>query len=514
MEGIGYRLDGSARSFRLSIRFPRFDGTPETRSVRLLLPEDLPAGPVPRIRRTPPGQRFPLVFAVHYELPEEEERTARYLERGWAVMTPVDIPAEALANIVDEDLRFQAAVLQVARRLPFLDPSRIALRGGSAGGFQTLMLSAHQAGLRCAVSHSGVVNMAHQFAYLLANQPFNDRYEAEVASGSPVPDIASYPIPVVKQIRDAFLPTGLALGVGVAGPLTGPGGPAEPVASPAVDFSATAWALHSPVTWAGALDAPLLLTHSTADLVVPLDPVTRRYAHPPDRDTLPGGFRIGLQDLIPDGPLSVPLEDILPERDFHVEVQAVRGVQGPLPVRFRPDCRVSLHIVDEGPVDRSCGHYRHPENGVLQDELFLAAHLGSAARPAALTGDKLRVLAQRFRGCHPVPAFRMPPAEAGLAAFPGTLTADRLDVLLGLLAALGALAGEPDPNRAGDERRGTAQAGYRRSLEWQATLEPAIQFLPPTLRECLEQAAGLARTCGEPDLAAQLEERGRSLPAP
>jgi hypothetical protein len=487
MHDSGIELESIRGGYLLSVGYLRADGTVESRMLRVLIPEGRSS------------QGFPLVFSVHYELPEGDPATVRYLARGWAVMTPVSIPPEAFSNIVGDDLRFQAAALQAARRLAFVDPDRIALRGGSAGGYQTLMLLAHQAGIRCGVSHSGVVNLSYQFAYLFANQVFNDDFASRNSIGSGPLEIERYPLPVVKQILDAFLPTALALGI--------------------EDIENGTWRLHSPVCNLSALDMPVLFTHSTADMVVPINPLMELLSGGKDEKGLPAGFRILLRELVSEPSLLTPVSERLSPERTCVSVQSVEGPQGPFEARFSPGHRYNLHIIDEGAVDRECGHYRHPENGVLYDDGFLAKHLGSTDPiEGPPSPEKLKVLAERFAGHHPIPSFRAFIPDAGGAfpgAIPGTLEADRLDVLLSLLSDWGIYtteSGRPSARIRLDRVRQTIEehGGLVRSLRFLPTIEESEcrEAISQSVRNTIEAAADLALKCRDDRTACLLEGLG------
>ena len=87
------------------------------------------------------SQPLPTIWIPHYEISEDSKELRNYLEHGWLVASVNDFQGQYNAQSTDDDLVFNNAALYTLRRLPKVDTQRIALVGGSAGGYTTLMLN-------------------------------------------------------------------------------------------------------------------------------------------------------------------------------------------------------------------------------------------------------------------------------------------------------------------------------------------------------------------------------------
>jgi hypothetical protein len=92
---------------------------------------------------SPEGTRHPLVFHAGYEIPEAS--VPGFMAAGVAVLT-TKTPEEGTAwpggNPVSRGPEMDLALLRVARTHPAVDDGRVAITGGSAGGYMTLMVTA------------------------------------------------------------------------------------------------------------------------------------------------------------------------------------------------------------------------------------------------------------------------------------------------------------------------------------------------------------------------------------
>ena len=90
---------------------------------------------------------MPLIFVPHYEMGDDSLELRDYLAKGWMVASPTDFHNKFNGQLTDDDLVFNNAALYTLRRLSEVDINRIALVGGSAGGYMTLMMKELQLGI-------------------------------------------------------------------------------------------------------------------------------------------------------------------------------------------------------------------------------------------------------------------------------------------------------------------------------------------------------------------------------
>lgn len=186
----------------------------------------------PRPAAVPPGRKPPLLVVVHGGPTSQaragwDPRLDFWRDRGWAVLTPNHRGStgygrayrEALAGRWgDLDVSDTAAGIRHAKDAGWCEPDRVAVTGGSAGGFTTVLLCAlHGDLVRAGVSAFGVTDLFH-----LAET--THRFESRYLDGlvGALPEAAD-------RYRD-----------------------------------------RSPVTHAGAIRVPLLVLHGSEDRAVPL----------------------------------------------------------------------------------------------------------------------------------------------------------------------------------------------------------------------------------------------------
>lgn len=447
----------------VSVNYLGPDGKTETRQARYYYPGN-------------GSGKFPLILSVHYEIPDGDRVLYEYVSRGWAVLTPVQIPMEDLMNITGRDLRLSDALVSLARRNPRIDPLRIALRGCSAGGYQALLLAELRAGLCAVYSMSGVCNLPYEFGFYIPQSNRHNLAMAHTLTDEQRKDFNSFPLPYVKTVADTFEATRQGLDAG------------NPLGEN--------WLRYSPVSHLERITCPVLLSHSTADAIVPVYQVTEKEAPPEGGSSLPVGYPLHLKSFIPEGRHSLPLDELVdPNELFVYRSQPPSATEGTA-LRFDAGRRFSLHLIDEGPVERQCSHFKELMSGLVDDTGFFQAHYrGGCSTGSPMKAPKLEWLADRYQGrCALLKEENALRAAADGAVY-GSLDAQRLDVLLDILASIGL---NPWAGAAGEAGRVLAKAA---ELETEyAGLASARQFLG-TPGECfstlLHKAEQYARACGE-----------------
>ncbi len=289
-----------------------------------------------------PDALLPTVVSVHYECPEW--LVARLLARNWAVVTPRDVPAEGLADIVGPDLEWNRRMVTEVFGLPGVDPERVVLIGASAGGYQALRVGPDAPGPAGILNFAGAVNVVYNILFWEKN------LDRDVAPPGPTPSF--------RQMLEAFDATRQRLRESGGGHVDAPANRAL-----------------LPFDHLARLRCPCLHVYSTADRLVPIYEVDSN-ATPPGPEW-PRGLIWRMEDVVETpacrGSLlgAVPadtIERLVPSLidtgAKRVLPEAVRErVDGGLLVVEVPFSRTARHtvvIVDEGPIHPAAGHTRLP----------------------------------------------------------------------------------------------------------------------------------------------------------
>jgi len=350
------------------------DGEPKDAQSRLFVRRDT----------VDSGQKVPLPFFAHYEL--DPSAGASYCKKGWAALTPHLNGELPLGNSFNLDL----ALLQWARRLPFVDRTHLVIEGGSAGGYMALAMAAEMFPVAATVADAPILNWSYNLAYFDRN--------LKLAQGGIVPGedpltLLKAPIPCLAAVAQLAGPLEELFGKDVASPI---------------------YRDLSPVHYFDRITSPVSLTLSTADVLVPMPQLSTRHFIPPDAEAFPEGFEIRLQALASAPGTNRPLLEVLPAEKQAVYVHkipentpeidlkaAATGKLGPAagPPFDRPydaHKQWSIVIFDEGKPTTQCTHVRyHFEQNA---DSFKANYQKAPLSPEQLNVSKLRRLMERFTG--------------------------------------------------------------------------------------------------------------------
>lgn len=391
----------NVNSFHISLNYLGVEGKVNNREALLYCPDNKNQ------------KKFPLIIEIHYGINEEDDRLYNYLDKGWAVLTPIKIPEEHLANIIGNDLRFNNALVAFSRRLDFIDHTRIGLRGGSAGGYQVMMLSALLLGINSSNNISGVVNMPYQFNYLKENNKFNTTYDEQLTEEERE-DPENYPIPIIKSIYDMFLSTAEELSSGEKG------------------------MRYSPVSHLKEISNPVLMIHSTADILVPIYQIMKSKGYNKVGNSLPDNFKFQLPELTDLPELKKSLVELIQEDEITVFNLKPEQIKEQRELKFTLAKKYSLTIIDEGKIEKDCNHFKNEEAMAVSDIAFFEYNLNLKSE---MTNDlpfiKLKSLAQRYLGIHPLLAEENDYKHEINPAIFGSLASDRIDVLLEIITYIG-----------------------------------------------------------------------------
>lgn len=353
-----------------------FDGTLKVGDGRLYLPN------IPE----PPPEGLPLGISIHYGM--GSRGAAPFVERGWAILTPTKMSEDHGGNLVGDGLSHSLSMVELGRRLPWVDGTRIALFGGSAGGYQCLMVGAMRFGAACAWAEVPISDLYYNVQYLVRNDRFNQGIE----------DSDEWPVPVIHVVRKVGELTAAALG-----------------------DSMEAWWSYSVAPYVPLLRQPTAITWSTADILVPVNQGGDAFVRTPEPGTFPDGYAFDYRTL--GNPLSrgMPLLAVLPEDETEVLVveppdgaprvgripplkRTAPGVPQPEPPRppvrstpWSPEKRLSVVVYAEGAPDPLCSHRKYQ---VTQINLpfFLHHTAGRRLRVDAMTDEVLSYLIARWNG--------------------------------------------------------------------------------------------------------------------
>lgn len=331
---------------KIEVPYIRNDGTLESRPVRLYIPTDV-------------EQPIPLIYVPHYEMAGNAAELRRYLEKGWAVASPTDVLPSHNGLLTDDDLVFNNAALYTLRHMEEFDTQRIAIVGGSAGGYSALMLSALQMGNCATIANSPISN-----AY------FNFYQYFQMANRKDAPFF-------LRLVKNSFLP----------------------ILENFPDENDTArWEAFSAVGLADCFGSPLLITHVTSDILVPIDQITREFTYAQEGSSMPEGYSTRLNQDNP-GVLSHSLVDELPAGWTNVEHIVVDKNAVSTELLFDRDMLFNILIFDDGPTESYGSHSASSGAEAHDDTPYLEAMFARGlAQNEVLTGGKLLLLMERYMG--------------------------------------------------------------------------------------------------------------------
>lgn len=355
------------RSYDLRLPYLNVMGRPAAARVRLTMP---PKAQAP----------LPIVLNVHYPAPLPAG--ADFLAEGWAVMTPLECP-----SVVLDSVNLNLAMIQAARAMPFVDGRRMAITGGSAGGFMTLMTAATLFPIVAAVPHAPVVNWAYGSLYVRKNLRVARCGKKD------------------RQGNDASLVPLVCAVAGIADDTW------RPLGDP--DRGAAAnWIACSPVGIMDRITCPVHAWFSTADVLVTINQVDADLAYPMP-ESFPKGFTFDMDAVLKEPAGRITLRQALRGRrvkflDFPIPAglnpfweilgQATPPRPRRLALPFAKDADFSIVIIDEGPPDPRIGHMKYhfvaPGVGFMKHWMAKVRPL----REEQLTAVKLETLMRRFRG--------------------------------------------------------------------------------------------------------------------
>ena len=369
----------------VEVPFITKDGQVKTGSFNLVMPENAP-------------MPMSAVFVPHYPMGEDSVEMRSYLAEGWAVASPVQFDPDYNAKLMDDDLVFNNAALYTLKRLPEIDADRVALVGGSAGGYMTLMLSGLQLGTCCAIANGPIANSYFNFfvswpkenqlnqtalVKLLAEKAAKGEANASDDKKEENPALA-----VMKSVMKLPIPFIAALNGGFVG---------DGSHFPAKEDIAR-WEALTGVGVADCFSHPMMVNHNMSDILVPVDQISKRFTYAVPGGSLPADLDLHMPADLP-GKIRLSLEEALP-------AEKTRCARIPVPenapetdLPYDAGKRFNINIFDDGAPEGYGSHSARMDVGRRLDIPYLKEQLAKgASQTNALTPAMLKKLLLRYLG--------------------------------------------------------------------------------------------------------------------
>lgn len=383
---------------KLEVSYITKENTVDTRMVSIVMPQGV-------------KQPMPLIYVPHYEMGEDSLELRDYLAQGWAMACPADFKDAYNGTIMDDDLVFNNAALYTLRHRPEFDKNRIALVGGSAGAYMTLMLNGLQLGHCVSIANGPIANtyfnvacyfekaaelnnqaMMKMMAEKAANEeaqgekPEEEKADKEKADKETDKNPA---LELMQKLQKLPLPF-----------LAGLIGIFKPVGNnyPAQDEWGK-WEAISGVGLADRFSSPILVNHCTSDVLVPVDQITKKFTYDIPGDSLPKSFDMKIPENLP-GKLGCSLEECLPEKDTRTEcIPVPEDASADIDVPYDSSKKFNINIYDDGPAEGYGTHSARMDVGRRRDVPYLKEMFEkTAAQNCVLTPAMLKSFLIRWQG--------------------------------------------------------------------------------------------------------------------
>ena len=346
------RYEGKIHKETIDIQYITNEGAIETRQMVYYRPADAEGD-------------IPLIFIPHYAAEENSADFQSYMSHGWAVASPV-FQNEYNGVLTGNDLVFNNAALYTVRHMEGIDRQRIAIVGGSAGGYMALMLSELQMGTCATIANSPIANVYYN---LYVHFPACD----EVNRNAAFWDI---PIPIQLLVSKSFR-------VNLDN-------------FPEKD-DAERWAALSPLGMAKCFSSSVVINHYTGDILVPVDQITKRYTYTESDGSLPDGFPLGLESDYP-GILSHSLEEEADPAETTTERYVLENQYVDMDMPYS-DRLLTINIFDDGPMSAKGSHTAPGTIGSMDIIPYLEEMFSrTLSDTEKLTSGKILLLLDRYSG--------------------------------------------------------------------------------------------------------------------
>jgi len=334
-----------------------------------------------------PGAKTPAFCHVHYE--KDIGGAKHWAKQGWVVFTAAYTGPEGESPIdaaVGNGNNLARAIIQWARRVPFVDHSRLHIDGGSQGGYMALEMSADMFPVTSTTADAPVVNWDYNLNYIMVN--------GKLAGYPDQQAVASGPMPVLGMVA--------SLGDMSFKYFTR-------------DFADETWYNLSPLSYADRITDPTLVLCATGDMLVPMEAMTRTHLRPVDLSKFPVGYSRDFDALTPNEHARKVFEEVLPkdqvftcvqpkqEGSFIVTTEMLRDPKKQPKAKpkdvdraFSTDKQWNLYYLDEGGPEPFAGHTTWYWS--TRAEKFVAHYHDAKPAVSILNEAKLKRLLERHAG--------------------------------------------------------------------------------------------------------------------
>ncbi len=328
------------------------EGAVEEREIMLLKPE---------------GQEgdLPLIYIPHYAIEENTAEFQQYMSHGWAVASPV-FENEYNGVLTGNDLVFNNAALYTLRHMEGIDTQRIAIVGGSAGGYMSLMLNELQMGSTASIANSPIANVYYNlYVYFKA---------CDVLNGNA--GLTDIPMPIQLLVSKSFR--------------------SNLSNFPDVE-DADRWAALSPIGNVKSISNPVVVNHYTADILVPVDQISKQYTYAERDEAFTEDFPIMMGDDYP-GILSHSLEEEADPAELSLAKYELEDNHIDMDMPFS-DKLLTINIFDDGPMDSKGSHASPTTTGSMDTIPYLEEMFAETLKETEkAVPEKLLLMIERYQG--------------------------------------------------------------------------------------------------------------------
>jgi len=329
-------------------------------------------------------EKIPVYCGVHYESSDGTIR--KYCDMGMAVVTPY-FGEISIKFPFGNSINFSKAMIQWARRLPFVDCSKMIFGGVSGGGYMTLAMGSEFFPLGALVSDLPCPNWIYGMNYLLDNQE---------SSGCYLPQDKQKPLPVLALIAPG---ADLALTIFEN------------------DLKSKTWYTLSPVSYVDRITAPTMVLAATGDMLCTIEMITSKKFFALNRGEFPDNYVRDLETLTLETEGNVTLDNSIPKeklathiipapKDLHqfslndpkILDDAAYDLEPPKEIDrpWSKEKQWNIVILNEGAPLPYIGHNRYLWN--TSNRTFVNYYKNREADVEQLNAAKLKRLLERYSG--------------------------------------------------------------------------------------------------------------------